>query len=128
MFRRNDTTIRQYYPVYNISDKKPLLHYIGSGRVGISFNQPMFINVFQFYLWNKDKRFYRYFVQISKNLVDWEMVCDYRKNWRSGLQRIEILRNVISIRIVGTDVHPNRINDTLNGEQEFRIIHLDFPQ
>lgn len=127
VFRRGDQTPKRIYSSpFTMSDQKPLLHYIGSGRIAITFNQPVFIHVLQFYLWNFDERFYRYFVQISKNLIDWETVCDFRNEWRYGLQTVEITQNLISIRITGTDVYPNH-RDTVYGDKEFRIIHLDFP-
>jgi len=126
--RKNQTPKRNYLSIFKISDKTPLTHYIGSGRIAITFNQPMFIEVLQFYLWFKDFRRYHYFVQISKNLVDWELISDSTNYWCFGLQTVQIMRNLISIRIVGTDVHPNTTVDTNDGRQEFRIIHLDFPQ
>lgn len=122
-------TLRRYYDSpFLLHYSKPALHTIGSGRIVVTFNQPVIIDVIRFYLWDKGNRKYSYYVEVSKNLTEWVEVADCRKVKRSGQQEILIGRDhvLISIRIIGTKIYPKK-QMKRNEKSEFCIVQCDFP-
>ncbi|XP_040579007.1 LOW QUALITY PROTEIN: BTB/POZ domain-containing protein 9 [Lepeophtheirus salmonis] len=94
-------------------------HQLGSGAIAIQLGQPYALSSIRLRLWDCDSRFYSYYVEVSENNKDWDMVCDRSKVDCRSWQTITFPQKVVSfVRIVGT-------RNTVN--QIFHVVHFECP-
>ncbi|XP_048507554.1 BTB/POZ domain-containing protein 9 isoform X2 [Athalia rosae] len=95
-------------------------HQLGSGAILVQLGQPYMIDSMRLLLWDCDKRSYSYYIEISGDSRDWELVADKRKeacrSWQTF--RIQPPRPVVFIRIVGTH---NTANEQWHRQQKLRL-------
>ncbi|KAJ3647097.1 hypothetical protein Zmor_024639 [Zophobas morio] len=78
-------------------------HKIGSEPITIQLAQPYMISTMRLLLWDKDIRYYKYFVETSINNTDWEIAVDLRNEDCKSWQNLRFKeRAVVFIRITGT--------------------------
>ncbi|CAB4058666.1 BTBD9 [Lepeophtheirus salmonis] len=95
-------------------------HQLGSGAIAIQLGQPYALSSIRLRLWDCDSRFYSYYVEVSENNKDWDMVCDRSKVDCRSWQTITFPQKVVSfVRIVGT-------RNTVN--QIFHVVHFECPE
>ena len=51
-------------------------HQLGSGAIMVQLGQPYALNSMRMLLWDCDDRSYNYYIEVSVNQRDWEVVCD----------------------------------------------------
>jgi len=94
-------------------------HQLGSGAIVVQLAQPYVISTMRLLLWDCDDRRYSYYVEVSTNQRNWEMVAnkcqDPCKSWQT--LRFSPLP-VVYIRIVGTDNTANEV---------FHCVHFECP-
>ncbi|XP_024085008.1 BTB/POZ domain-containing protein 9 isoform X2 [Cimex lectularius] len=94
-------------------------HQIGSGAILVQLGQPYMIDSMSLLLWDRDDRSYRYYVEVSVNKKNWEIVWDKREEDCQSWQLIVFpIRPVVFIRIIGT-------NNTAN--EVFHLVHIECP-
>ncbi|KAJ4451557.1 BTB/POZ domain-containing protein 9 [Periplaneta americana] len=94
-------------------------HQLGSGAILVQLGQPYMIGSIRLLLWDCDDRSYSYFVEVSVNMWDWELVADKtRENCRSWQTLKFEPRPVVFIRIVGTHNTANEV---------FHCVHFECP-
>jgi len=78
-------------------------HQLGSGAIMVQLGQPYALNSMRMLLWDCDDRSYNYYIEVSVNQRDWEVVCDRTREPARSWQMISFPRRpVVFIRIVGT--------------------------
>ena len=78
-------------------------HQLGSGAIMVQLGQPYALNSMRMLLWDCDDRSYNYYIEVSVNQRDWEVVCDRTREPARSWQMINFPRRpVVFIRIVGT--------------------------
>ncbi|KAJ3643702.1 hypothetical protein Zmor_026398 [Zophobas morio] len=76
----------------------------------IKFGFPVLINHINMRLWDNDFRFYRYYVEVSKDQKHWEKVINYELCACRSIQNLYFLDHVVQfVRIIGT--HNTANND-----------------
>ncbi|KAJ3647098.1 hypothetical protein Zmor_024639 [Zophobas morio] len=94
-------------------------HKIGSEPITIQLAQPYMISTMRLLLWDKDIRYYKYFVETSINNTDWEIAVDLRNEDCKSWQNLRFKeRAVVFIRITGT-------YDSVNGY--LVVTHFECP-
>ncbi|XP_063903919.1 BTB/POZ domain-containing protein 9-like [Zophobas morio] len=94
-------------------------HKIGSEPITIQLAQPYMISTMRVLLWDKDNRYYKYFVETSINNTDWEIAVDLRNEDCKSWQNLRFKeRAVVFIRITGT-------YDSVNGY--LVVMHFECP-
>ncbi|XP_046665658.1 BTB/POZ domain-containing protein 9 isoform X1 [Homalodisca vitripennis] len=99
-------------------------HQLGSGSILVQLGQPYLLDSMRILLWDCDDRSYSYYVEVSVNLWDWELVWDKtRENCQSWQYITFTRRPVVFIRIIGTH---NTANELVFC-QVFHCVHLECP-
>ncbi|XP_073981114.1 BTB (POZ) domain containing 9 [Rhodnius prolixus] len=94
-------------------------HQIGSGVILVQLGQPYMLDSMRLLLWDCDARSYSYYIEVSENRRDWEIVWDMREQFCKSWQLITFpLRPVVFIKIVGTHNTANEI---------FHCVHFECP-
>ncbi|XP_046750090.1 BTB/POZ domain-containing protein 9 [Diprion similis] len=95
-------------------------HQLGSGAILIQLGQPYMIDSMRLLLWDCDERSYSYYIEVSGNSWDWEVVADKTKEACRSWQtlRFHPPRPVVFIRIVGTHNTANEV---------FHCVHFECP-
>lgn len=94
-------------------------HQLGSGAILVQLGQPYMIGSIRLLLWDCDDRSYSYFVEVSVNMWNWEVVVDkIHENCRSWQTLKFEPRPVVFIRIVGTHNTANEV---------FHCVHFECP-
>jgi len=94
-------------------------HQIGSGCITIQLAQPYFIGSMRMLLWDCDSREYSFYIEVSLDQNEWEMVVDKRQeNCRCWQQMNFKARPVSFIKIVGTRNTANEV---------FHVVHFEAP-
>lgn len=94
-------------------------HQLGSGSIIVQLGQPYMLDSMRLLLWDCDDRSYSYYIEVSVNLWDWELIWDKtRDNCRSWQYITFPRRPVVYIRIVGTHNTANEV---------FHCVHLECP-
>lgn len=94
-------------------------HQIGSGNILVQLGQPYLVDSIKLLLWDCDDRSYSYYIEVSVNRKDWEVVCDKKDQLCRSWQLITFeLRPVVFIKIVGTHNTANEV---------FHCVHLECP-
>ncbi|XP_011505483.1 PREDICTED: BTB/POZ domain-containing protein 9 [Ceratosolen solmsi marchali] len=95
-------------------------HQLNSGCIQIQLGQPYMIDSMRLLLWDCDDRSYSYYIQVSSDLKNWELIVDKTKescrSWQ--ILRFSPPRVVVFIKIIGT-------NNTANGV--FHCVHFECP-
>ncbi|XP_041774053.1 BTB/POZ domain-containing protein 9 [Anopheles merus] len=94
-------------------------HQIGTGVILIQLGQPYWIDSLRLLLWDCDNRSYSFYIEVSANMTDWEVVVDkqseHLKSWQHFAFQPKV---VVYIRIVGT-------HNTAN--EMFHCVHFECP-
>nr|CAD7585955.1 unnamed protein product [Timema genevievae] len=94
-------------------------HQLGSGALLVQLGQPYMIHSMRLLLWDCDNRSYSYYVEVSLNMWDWEVVADKTREICQSWQTLRFEpRPVVFIRIVGTHNTANEV---------FHCVHLECP-
>jgi len=94
-------------------------HQLGSGAIVIQLAQPYVVSSMRLLLWDCDDRSYSYYIEVSTNQRNWEMVCNKSREKCKSWQMIRFQPiPVVYVRIVGTD-------DTAN--EVFHCVHFECP-
>ncbi|XP_066602241.1 BTB/POZ domain-containing protein 9 isoform X2 [Prorops nasuta] len=95
-------------------------HQLGSGAILVQLGQPYMIDSMRLLLWDCDDRSYSYYVEVSGNSWNWEVVADKSREACRSWQtlRFEPARPVVFIRIVGTHNTANEV---------FHCVHFECP-
>ncbi|CAG0901904.1 unnamed protein product [Cyprideis torosa] len=94
-------------------------HQLGTGAIIVQLNQPYILDSMRLLLWDCDARHYSYYVEVSTNQREWEMVVDHRGELRRSWQTIFFApRPVVFIRIIGTHNTANEV---------FHCVHFECP-
>ncbi|XP_050073004.1 BTB/POZ domain-containing protein 9 [Anopheles maculipalpis] len=94
-------------------------HHIGTGVILIQLGQPYWIDSMRLLLWDCDNRSYSFYIEVSVDMKDWEMVVDKQSDHLKSWQHFSFQpRVVVYIRIVGT-------HNTANGI--FHLVHFECP-
>ncbi|XP_053674687.1 BTB/POZ domain-containing protein 9 [Anopheles nili] len=94
-------------------------HQIGSGVILIQLGQPYWIRSLRLLLWDCDSRSYSFYIEVSPNMKDWEVVVDKQSERLKSWQHFTFLpKVVVYIRIVGT-------HNTAN--EMFHCVHFECP-
>lgn len=95
-------------------------HQLGCGSILIQFGQPYYIESMRLLLWDCDKRSYSYYIEVSGDSFDWELVCDKTKEACRSWQtiRLNAPRAVVFVRIIG-------VHNTVN--EAFHCVHFECP-
>lgn len=94
-------------------------HQLGSGAVVVQLGQPYIIDSMRLLLWDCDERWYSYYIEISCNGWEWEMVADRTRENCKSWQTISFERRpVVFIRITGTHNTANEV---------FHCVHFECP-
>jgi len=94
-------------------------HQLGSGAIVVQLGQPFVIDSMKLLLWDCDERRYSYYIEVSNNRSDWEVVWDRSKEACKSWQDISFPRRpVVFIKIVGTHNTANEV---------FHCVHFECP-
>jgi len=94
-------------------------HQIGSGCITIQLAQPYIIGSMRMLLWDCDSREYSFYIEVSLDQNEWEMVIDKRnENCRCWQYMYFKERPVSFIKIVGTRNTANEV---------FHVVHFEAP-
>lgn len=94
-------------------------HQLGSGAIVVQLGQPYALDSMRLLLWDCDDRSYSYYVEVSNNNKDWDVVCDRSKQPCRSWQHMTFHRRpVVFIRIVGTHNTANEV---------FHCVHFECP-
>jgi BTB/POZ domain-containing protein 9 len=94
-------------------------HQLGSGAIMVQLGQPYALDSMKLLLWDCDERSYSYYIEVSVNQRDWEVVCDRTREACRTWQSISFPRRaVVFIRIVGTHNTANEV---------FHCVHFECP-
>jgi len=94
-------------------------HQLGSGAIMVQLGQPYALDSLRMLLWDCDDRSYSYYIEVSTNQRDWEIVCDRTRDSCRSWQLISFKRRpVVFIRIVGTHNTANEV---------FHCVHFEAP-
>ncbi|XP_015781242.1 BTB/POZ domain-containing protein 9-like [Tetranychus urticae] len=94
-------------------------HQIGSGAIVIQLAQPYVVDSMKLLLWDIDKRTYSYYIEVSVDYLNWQMVADRRDVLCKSWQLISFSkRPVVYIRITGTYNSANEV---------FHCVHFECP-
>jgi len=94
-------------------------HQLGSGSICVQLGQPYAIESMKLLLWDCDDRSYSYYIEVSNNKSDWEVVWDRSKQGCKSWQHITFPRRpLVLIRIVGTHNTANEV---------FHCVHFESP-
>jgi len=94
-------------------------HQLGSGAIVVQLGQPFVIDSMKLLLWDCDERRYSYYIEVSNNRTDWDVVWDRSKEACKSWQDISFpQRPVVFIKIVGTHNTANEV---------FHCVHFECP-
>uniref|UniRef100_A0A1B6DYV4 BTB/POZ domain-containing protein 9 n=3 Tax=Clastoptera arizonana TaxID=38151 RepID=A0A1B6DYV4_9HEMI len=94
-------------------------HQLGCGSILVQLGQPYLIESMRLLLWDCDDRTYSYYIQVSVNSWDWEVVWDKTRDHCRSWQYITFTkRPVVFIRITGTQNSANEV---------FHCVHFECP-
>jgi len=94
-------------------------HQLGSGAIVVQLGQPYALDSMRLLLWDCDQRSYSYYIEVSTNQRDWEVVCDRTRERCKSWQMVRFTkRPVVFIRIVGTHNTENEV---------FHCVHFEAP-
>lgn len=94
-------------------------HQLGSGAIMVQLGQPYSLDSMRLLLWDCDDRSYSYYIEVSVNQRDWEVVCDRTREAARSWQLITFKRRpVVFVRIVGTHNTANEV---------FHCVHFEAP-
>uniref|UniRef100_A0A146M582 BTB/POZ domain-containing protein 9 n=1 Tax=Lygus hesperus TaxID=30085 RepID=A0A146M582_LYGHE len=112
------------YKVYDWN-KGYTCHQIGSGVILVQLGQPYLLDSMRLLLWDCDDRSYSYYIEVSENRREWEVIWDKREEFCQSWQHITFpARPVVFIKIVGTR---NTANELLRYSQVFHCVHFECP-
>lgn len=85
-------------------------HQLGSGAIMVQLGQPYALASMRLLLWDCDDRSYNYYIEVSVNQRDWEVVCDRTREPARSWQLVTFPRRpVVFVRIVGTHNTANEV-------------------
>ncbi|XP_012274808.1 BTB/POZ domain-containing protein 9 [Orussus abietinus] len=95
-------------------------HQLGSGCILVQLGQPYMIDSMRLLLWDCDSRSYSYYIEVSGNSRNWELVVDKTRVPCRSWQTLHFhpLRPVVFIRITGTHNTANEV---------FHCVHFECP-
>ncbi|KAK7862456.1 hypothetical protein R5R35_001170 [Gryllus longicercus] len=94
-------------------------HQLGSGAILVQLGQPYWLGSMRLLLWDCDERSYSYYVEVSVNMWDWEVVADRTRESCRSWQLLRFPpRPVVYVRIVGTHNTANEV---------FHCVHFECP-
>lgn len=94
-------------------------HQLGSGAIVVQLAQPYILESMRFLLWDCDARSYGYYVEVSCDQQQWNVVADKQEEACRSWQVIKFPRRpVVFIRIVGTRNTANEV---------FHCVHFECP-
>jgi len=94
-------------------------HQLGSGAIVVQLGQPYSLDSIKLLLWDCDERSYSYYIEVSVNQRDWDVVWDKTRVPCRSWQMITFPRRpVVFIRIVGTHNTANEV---------FHCVHFEAP-
>lgn len=94
-------------------------HQIGSGCITIQLAQPYIIGSMRMLLWDCDNREYSFYIEVSLDQRDWEIVADKRDENCKCWQYMSFTKRPVSfIKIVGTKNTANEV---------FHVVHFEAP-
>ncbi|XP_050538973.1 BTB/POZ domain-containing protein 9 isoform X2 [Daktulosphaira vitifoliae] len=94
-------------------------HQLGSGCILVQLGQPYMLNSIRMLLWDCDDRYYSYYIEVSVNMWDWELIVDKSKELVRSWQVLQFKpRPIVFIRITGVYNSANEV---------FHCVHLEAP-
>ncbi|XP_025418018.1 BTB/POZ domain-containing protein 9 isoform X3 [Sipha flava] len=94
-------------------------HQLGSGCILIQLGQPYMLSSMRMLLWDCDDRYYSYYIEVSVNMCDWDLIVDKTNELVRSWQLLQFNpRPVVFIRITGTYNSANEV---------FHCVHLEAP-
>ncbi|VVC26833.1 Hypothetical protein CINCED_3A008510 [Cinara cedri] len=94
-------------------------HQLGSGCILVQLGQPYMLSSMRMLLWDCDDRYYSYYIEVSVNMCDWELIVDKSKELVRSWQVLQFSsRPIVFIRITGTFNSANEV---------FHCVHLEAP-
>ncbi|XP_075534094.1 BTB (POZ) domain containing 9 isoform X2 [Dermacentor variabilis] len=94
-------------------------HQLGNGAIVVQLAQPYRVDSMRLLLWDCDSRQYSYYVEVSVDQQNWNMVADKRNELCRSWQLLRFPRQpVVFIRIVGTHNTANEV---------FHCVHFECP-
>ena len=85
-------------------------HQLGSGAIMVQLAQPYALSSMKLLLWDCDERSYSYYIEVSVNKTEWDVVCDRSRETCRSWQVIRFPRRpVVYIKIVGTHNTANEV-------------------
>lgn len=88
-------------------------HQLGSGEIVVRLGQPYYLGSMRLLLWDCDDRTYSFYIEISTNRKEWQMVVDRRNDRTRSWQNFHFTpRPVVYIRIVGTRNTANEVRSS----------------
>ncbi|XP_014211597.1 BTB/POZ domain-containing protein 9 [Copidosoma floridanum] len=101
-------------------DRGYMCHQLNYGCIQIQLGQPYMIDSMRLLLWDCDDRSYCYYIQVSGNMKNWDLVVDKTmeqcRSWQT--LRFSPPRPIVFIRIVGTHNTANEV---------FHCVHFECP-
>ncbi|XP_001605281.2 BTB/POZ domain-containing protein 9 [Nasonia vitripennis] len=101
-------------------DRGYTCHQLNSGCIQIQLGQPYMIDSMRLLLWDCDQRSYCYYIKVSDNLKNWELVVDKTREACRSWQTLRFSppRPTVFIKIVGTHNTANEV---------FHCVHFECP-
>lgn len=94
-------------------------HQLGNGAIVVQLAQPYRVDSMRLLLWDCDSRQYSYYVEVSVDQQNWNMVADKRNELCRSWQLLRFPRQpVVFVRIVGTHNTANEV---------FHCVHFECP-
>ncbi|GLH13655.1 BTB/POZ domain-containing protein 9 [Gryllus bimaculatus] len=107
-------------------------HQLGSGAILVQLGQPYWLGSMRLLLWDCDERSYSYYVEVSVNMWDWEVVADRTRESCRSWQLLRFPpRPVVYVRIVGTHNTANEVLYWMSAPvlrlKVFHCVHFECP-
>lgn len=94
-------------------------HQLGNGAIVVQLAQPYRVDSMRLLLWDCDSRQYSYYVEVSVDQQNWNMVADKRNELCRSWQLLRFPRQpIVFVRIVGTHNTANEV---------FHCVHFECP-
>uniref|UniRef100_A0A0N4Z9X0 BTB domain-containing protein n=1 Tax=Parastrongyloides trichosuri TaxID=131310 RepID=A0A0N4Z9X0_PARTI len=94
-------------------------HQLGSGSITIQFPQPYLVDSMRLLLWDRDDRYYSYYIECSVDGKTWKQIIDKTTEECRSWQYLEFQpEEIVYVKIVGTHNSANEV---------FHCVHFECP-
>uniref|UniRef100_A0A0K0EQX4 BTB domain-containing protein n=1 Tax=Strongyloides stercoralis TaxID=6248 RepID=A0A0K0EQX4_STRER len=116
--RTRDALLNGNYDDYDW-DNGYTCHQLGSGSITIAFPQPYLVSTMRLLLWDRDDRYYSYYIESSINGKVWKRIVDKTTEECRSWQNLQFEPEIVSyVKIVGTYNSANEV---------FHCVHFECP-